>query len=449
MYYQKKLFAIVLLFSGLILLGCNKDKESDALTKLDLEKISKLPYSQLDPDEQKIKLESESLEFLKLCKAAQSSVAVEAFQHLNDLLDVEMVVYGSGISAMKVKSVKAAVEYADYYGVYTWNASKKDWDYAPSKDELKFVFPARKGSKNNNAELSIKVASSSVLVDDLFYMPKSVTCTLTVSNKEEAKIEFSADYKNNHPVPVKTEFKFTTGDGYSCWWKIEKGNESQIAMKMTYKNQIMFEVLFKSGIKLDEIFDLAFNNELEDQYHLLDEVNGYVKLMDDLVLVYAVDIANYIQVSEKVEADYEKKMSQLHPDWANYNNWQTVQEAWSKNGNRYISWGQYEKNRSDENAKAFNDHAKVTLFSTKENYKIADMVQHSIIDDDYWDYYKWDANQNKWTLGDMETKKFDYYANIPFLKFGDQTEVEASVYFSEGFDQLEKQLEDFFKSFDR
>ena len=451
MKYQKNYFALVLLFAGLFMFGCKKDKDSDSLSKVDMDKISNLPYSELSPDEQKIKLEDESLAFLELCNAAKSSPAVDALQNLNSLLDeagVDFFESTSEKSAIKVKSVKAAIEYSDFYGVFTWNTSKKDWDFSSSKSELKFVFPAKKGSTNNNAALSIKAASSNVLADDLIYMPKSVTCTLTVNNKEEAKIEFSADYKNNNPAPVKIEFKLSTGDGYTYWWKIEKGNESQVAMKMSFKNKTMFEVLFKSGIKFDEIFDLALSDKLDDQYYLLDKVNGYVRLMDDLTLLYTVDLAKYVPESDKIDADFEKKMALLHPGWADDINRYTVQQAWVTNENRYNLWSQYEKERSDKKAKAFNEYVTVALFSTKDKFKIADMIQNSKIDSDYWDDYKWDATAKMWSSGNVDTKKFDLYDNVLFLKFGDNTEVAASVYFSEGFDKIEKKLEDLLKAFE-
>ena len=449
MCYQKKFFVLVFLFAGLFLLGCNKDKESESVTKLDLDKILNLPYSQLSPDEQKIKLENESLAFLELCHAAQTSPAVEAIQNLNDLLGEEMVEFGYGASKMSVKSVKAAVEYADFYGIFTWNASKREWDYMPSNNELKFVFPAKKKSTANNASLSIKLVSSGVLVEEIFYLPKSVTCTLTVDNKEAAKIEWSAEYKNNKPVPVKTEFRFTTGDGYSYWWKIEKGNESQVAMKLSYKNQIMFEVLFKSGIKLDEIFNLALNDELDGHYDLLDQANGYVKLMDDLVLVYTVDLANYIPVTEKIVEDFKKNMAKFHPMWAD--DWYAVQVAYEKNKNRYTDEEKYRKERSDKEAKAFNDYMKVALFSLKDNYKIADLIARSEKDEEFWDDYYWNDTQGKWlrSYNGVGTKKFDFYANNPYLKFNDNTEVEASVYFSEVFSNIEEEFKDFIKSFDR
>jgi len=240
----------------------------------------------------------------------------------------------------------------------------------------------------------------------------------------------------------------STGDGYTYWWKMEKGNESQVAMKMSFKDKVLFEVLFKSGVKLDEIFDIAINDQLDNQYNLLDQANGYIRLMDDLTIVYEVDLARFAPEFDKIKADYEKKMALLHPKWADYSNKYAVQQDWDKNENRYNLWSQYEKERSDKNAKAFNDYVKVALFSTKDNFKIADIIQYSKIDSDYWDKYKWDSTAKMWSLGNVDTKKLDLYNNVHFLKFGDKTEVQASVYFSEGFDKIEKKLEDLLKTFD-
>jgi len=437
MKYQKNFFALVFLFAGLFLLGCKKDKDSDGLSKVDIEKISKLPYSELSPEEQKQKLENESLAFLELCNAAQSSLAVDALQNLNNLLDeagVDFFESTSEKSAIKVKSVQAAIEYSYFYGVYTWNASKKDWDFSSSKSELKFVFPAKKGSTNNNAALSIKAASSNVLVGELIYMPKSVTCTLTVSNKEEAKIEFSADYKNNNPAPVKTEFKLSTGDGYTYWWKMVKDTESQFTMKLTYKQQTMVEVMFKTGAKFDQIMDQIGGSG--DIYKLLDKANGYMMIMDDLALVYTIDLANFIPKSKKIEDDYYSLM------WA-------LEDTWPNNQKFFELKGKYIKDYSDNSAKAFNDYVKVGLFSIKDNYKIADIFQKSEKVDTYSDNCVWVPTQNMWKYQGAIVPLYDKYKAVEYLKFNDDTVLAASVYFSEGFDQLENKIEEFIRSFDR
>lgn len=432
MYYYTKKIAFVL-FAGLFLLGCNKDKKNESVTDPDLVKILKLPYSSLTPEEQKVKLEKESLAFLELCNAAQSSPAVEAIHNLGILLDEGSMEFGASgsKSAISVKSVKAAVEYADLYGVFTWNPSIKDWDFTESKSELKFVFPAKKNSKTNNASLSFKLVSSGIEFEDI-YLPQSVTCTLTVDNKEAAKIEFSAEYKNNNPVPVKSEFKFTTIEGYSYLWKIEKGDESQFAMKMSYKNQLMFEAMFKTGAKFDQIVDLI--EEGKDFYNLLDQVNGYVKLMDDLALAYSIDAANYARVTSKIEAGFG-----------------TLMDARNWNSPDFFSLeGKYKKERSEQHAKAFNDYMKVGLYSIKDNYKIADVIAKSEKDENggYWDCYYWNAAQNVWEIDwtKPEAKLYDEYTENPYFKFGDRTEIAASVYFSDGFDDLHDALSDFIKS---
>ena len=428
MYYQKKFFALALLFSGLFLLGCNKDKK-DSVTNLDLDKILKLPYSQLEIEEQKVKLENESLAFLELCNTAKTSPAFEAMQNLNDLLNESTVEFGESTSeksTISIKSVKAAVEYADYYGIYTWNASKEDWDWEKSDTELKFVFPANKNAQSNNAAFSIKAVSSGIVYLDTYYLPKSVTAILTVDKKEVAKYEFSAEYKDNKPAPVKTEFKFSTGDGYSYWWKIEKGDESQFAMKMSYKNQLMFEALFKTGAKFDQIFDLIGKEDPSDFYNLLDKVNGYVKLMDDLALVYTIDVAKYAPEANKIDADFNALMDAL--DW--------------NSPDYYSLTGKYKKEESDKYATAYNNFIKVVLVSTKDNYKIADVTAKSEKIGEYEDCWVW--NGTGWECSGY-AKLYDEYGNVPYLRFGDGTEVAMSAYFSEGFDDLREALDDYIK----
>ena len=452
MYHQKKFFVLVLL-AGLFFVGCSKDKDSDKSIKgIDIEKIMKLPYSELDSDEQKAKLEQECLDLLELCNAAKTSSAFETIRNFGNLLNEgqpELVI------ARAAKKVTDVFEFASVYGVYTWNASEKDWDFTESTTELKFVFPATQKAKTNNAILSVQSVKSDVSVtiyeyedwdedeeedveyEGILWLPKSVTSTLTVDNKEVAGIEVSAEYKNNKPIPVKHEFTFTTSDGYTYWYKIEKGNVNQVSMKMSYQNKAMFEVVFKSGIKLDEIFDGLINDEFDEPpYDLMDEVNAYVKLMDNLVLVYQVDLEKFVKKMNQIEDEYYDALDALDSDW-------------NTNKDRYTTVDRIEKAYSDKSAKAFNDYMKVALCSTKENYKIADLFVVSEAYDEYWDYYYWNDEQNEWEWdwNRPEVKLYNYYKSNPYLKFNDDTIVEASVYFSDGFDDLMEKLTEFFDEF--
>ncbi len=462
MYHQKKLFALVL-FAGLFLMGCNKDNDSgsESIEEIDLDKIDEYPYSELTPAEQKVKLENESLAFLEFGNALKTSSAIEAFQNLGRLLDEASVEI---VEEKEVKTVKETVEYADAYGIFTWDSKKKEWVKTASKNELKFVFPAKKTSTSNNAAFSVQAVSSGIAVTDsyeeydwdeeedvehevTYYLPKSATGILTIDNKEAAKLEFAAEYKDNKQAPVSTEYKVTTNDGYVYWGKVDKATENQVAMKLTHNDQVMFEAMAKSGVKIDKIIDLEQNGDgAKGNYSLFDKANAYLKLMDNLVLVYTIDVENYVKEYEAIEDDYYAKGNALRRDW----------EAYDKNKNRYTLQGQYEKEKTDKLAAIFNKYMSITLASTKDGSKIADIVMKSEKEDGeyqgYWDYAYWDNNISEWTYdwqNDTYTKKYDYYLTNPYLKFKDNTLVEASVYFSEGFNKIEAKWEDFVKAFDR
>jgi len=444
MYYQKIFFALVF-FAVLLMMGCGKDDpkgnednlETGTVTDIDLDKVMKYPYSKLTPESQKVKLEQESIAFLEMCNALKTSLAVKTLQYLNDLLEQD----SPDIYLWKeVSDVKDVFEFANVYGVYTWDNSK--WEKTTSTTELKFVFPANEES-NSNAILSVNAENSGIEYtekyddfEEVYYLPKSAIGILTVDNEEVARIELAAEYKDKE-IPVKTEYKMTTSDGYMYWCKLEKGTKSRIETQLTYKDDIMMEALFLTGAKIDDFVDNGFEDKIK--FDLLDKANGYMKLMDNLVLVYQVDMENLAHEIDKIEADYDQKMDALNK----------YGEAWEKNRNRYVLEGLYRKERSDKIALATNKYVKAALSSITEDYKIADLIGKSEKDDEYWDYYFWDASQGWIENGVNYTKKIDYYTINPYLKFNDNTLVEASAYFSEGFKDFELKWEDFVNAFDR
>jgi hypothetical protein len=106
-----------------------------------------------------------------------------------------------------------------------------------------------------------------------------------------------------------------------------------------------------------------------------------------------------------------------------------------------------------------NKHMTGRLISTKEdNFEIARIVFRSVKTGEHyngvrwvdggWRWSYWNENTNQWTPY-PETKKYDIYNPMPFLRFADGTEIEAEVYFSSGFGKFDSQWRDFIDSFDR
>ena len=222
MYYQKVFLAFVFL-AGAFLMGCNKDKDKDlglgSITNIDLDKVMKYKYSELTPEEQKAKLEQEGIAFLNEANALKSLKVIDALEYLDELLGLD----SPKIDGVKssVKSTKEIFDLTNTYGVYTWDASKKEWIETKSTSELKFVFPANNKAKSNNASLSIKFANSGATFGDEemeIRLPKSATGILNIDNTEIAKVEIVVEY-NKDNLPVSSQFKIST-EGYVFWYKV-------------------------------------------------------------------------------------------------------------------------------------------------------------------------------------------------------------------------------------
>ena len=462
----KKLFLAAVVVAGLSLMGCNKDKDKgpkqDALSNVDLERIMNSPYSTLSPDEQKVKLENESIDILNELKPLSSLQVFDAFQYFIELIDeyggpdIEMVTEGSN-------PAQEILQVSNGYGVYTWNASKKNWTQTASTSELKFIFPASAKSSSNNATLSLTAGSTGITITQIWYddywdedcwcyksydepqegiihIPTSVTGTLTVDSKT-AKVEISATYKKSTyefddfkttGYPESVSYKLTF-EGYVWWYTLGKsGNDTKLEMALKHNNKSVIEAMYKVGITLDQVFDkIETIEDYEDIEKVYGKVNtiGYLKLMDNLVLVYQVDdIAKFVNEMNKEEEDYYGWCSQ----------------------NYFTQRASENKKNSDNLTKAMNNHLKVSLASTKDGTKIATLVVKSDVVDEYWNhpttwnsgYECWDEDYYGWI------KYYDMYEPVPYLKFGDGSVIEAEAYFT-GFNNLESSWEDFVESFNR
>jgi len=455
--FKKSLFVVVFA-TGLFITGCDKDSDSGVQTgsSVDVSKILELPYSSLTPAEQKVKLENESIELVEYGNALKSSSAIEAFQNLGRLLGENSVSFGSE----KIDGVEKIYQYADFYAVFKWNASKKDWDKTESGSELKFEFPAKKTASSNNAVFSVKAESSGVAVTntyedwdsdlrkyiektETFYLPKSSTGILTINGKEEGKIEMSAEYQGSNQAPRKASQSMTLSDGYVFTGNFEKAAENSISAKLEFKGKVLFEAAAKSGIKIDEIIDLLVEDD-EISNNLYNKANAYIKILDNVVLVYDIDIENYVKETNALD-EIDKKRNDLWNKWPAYQN-------------HYQEIGKLEKEWSDKFAEISNKYQTVILASIEDGAKIASLSVKSEKDGEYSNYYEWngsewregyyDNQQNAWIYPEY-TKKYDYYHTVSYLKFNDNTNVDIETYFSDGFTEFVKKWESFVNSFDR
>jgi len=458
---MKKFFLLSIIAFQFIISCSSNDNSDPAEDSLDsqIEAIMKLPYSNLTPEQQKVKLEAEANDMLVQMDKSKTSGAIEAMQNLENLLSIGSIDIFNGKNDNQIEDI---LNVSGIYAVYTWNNSIQNWVKTSSTSELKFVFPAKKNTTANNASFSSKSISSNIKVEiedtygdwvydpitddfiltpsinDSFYLPTSVDAILTIDNAQAATFASTAKYTGMIEVPDEASFKMTLNDGYT--FEISGGKKATAntaKSSFTYNGKNL--ISFNAGGTAD--IDALIEDENLTQYR--GKANGLVQIMDNFLIVADMDIAGLASD----EATFEK--NNPHPTYPG-NNPNASFKAY------FTALNTYNKKYSEGNVLNSNKNIKLILVSKKDGTKIADVVYRSEKDYSYdteipvWINNSNYPNDGYWTInGNGEIITIQEYDEVLYLKFNDNTEVEMSAYFSTGFDTLQTKFEDFLKAFER
>ena len=413
----KKLFLLSVIVSQLTI-SCSSDDNQESTTDQSLAEqianIVKQPYSQLTPTEQKVKLEAEANDMLVQLDKTKKLNAIEAIENLSRLLDISSVDIFNGKNDNEVEDI---LNVSGVYGIYTWNNTQNVWLKTTSTTELKFVFPAKESLTTNTATFSTKSVSSDIKVkiedsydwesnvetNDYIFLPNSADATLTIDGTQVASFNQNAKYSNGKETPDEFSYKMTIAEGYTWEMSGKKATENTSKAALTYNGKNLLS--FNSGSTAN--IDALLNDDDLTQYR--GKANGLVQILDNFIIVADMDLAT----AASDEAALEKTL--VYP--TNYN---------SPTYNTDLS--NYNKKSTDGKVANFNKNMKLILVSKKDGTKIANIVLHS---------EKEDGNYS-----------IDYYNEVYYLKFSDNTEVEMSAYFSTGFENFEAKFEDFIKAFE-
>ena len=460
---MKKIILLSMIISQLAISCSSNDDsastDSQSLTE-QIATLIKQPYSKLTPSEQKVKLEAEANSMLTQMDKSKTSGAIEAMQNLGNLLSIGSIDIFNGKNDNQIEDI---LNVSGVYGIYTWNNSKQDWIKTTSTTELKFVFPAKKNLTTNNASFSSKSVSSNIKVkiedtygnwiydpktnnyiqtpsiNDSFYLPTSADATLIIDNAQAATFVANAKYTGTVEAPDESSFKMVLNDGYT--YEIsgnKKPTQNTAKSSFTYNGKNL--VSFTSGSTAD--IDILIKDDALIQYQ--GKANGLVQIMDNFIIIADMDIATQTKDDQTLETSL---VNPTYPDFespnANYKAYYTAENT-------------YNKKYSEGNTLNSNKNIKLILVSKKDGTKIADVVYHSEKGDSYptelpmWIVDKYNTNGGYWTTnGKGEIITIQYYDEVLYLKFNDNTEVEMSAYFSTGFGTLETKFEDFLKAFER
>ena len=414
-----------------LVLSCSSDDGSNNLDGLssDIDAILAQPYSKLSPEEQKVKLEAEANAMLTKMDMTKTSGAIEAIQNLGKLLSISPIDIFKGKNDNQIAEI---LNVSGVYGIYTWSISRQNWFVTSSITELKIVFPAKINGTINNATLSSNSTSSAIKVEiedtygnwvynpitynyeqspsifDEIYLPNSVDATLNIDNVQVATFAAKAAYSGTKETPDSSSFKMILKDGYTWEISASKGENNSAISNLTYLGKNLINLNFNSSAKIDLLLE---DNNL-NQY--LGKANGLFQIMDNFMIVANMDIATL--------ASDEDASTRNNP----YPYYSTPISTYYSNLNAYY------KTESNDAVASFNKNIKMALVSKIDGAKIADIIERS--EKDYAYYSNGILVQ--------------YYTEVPFLRFGDQSEVEMESYFL-GFSSFKTNVENYLKAFER
>ncbi|BFM43622.1 hypothetical protein CFS9_22630 [Flavobacterium sp. CFS9] len=456
----KKLFLVSLVASQLMV-SCSSEDSKEEPTKEQtlaeqIENLSKQPYSKLTPAEQKVKLEAEANEMLLQLDKSKGSGAIEAIQNLGRLLGLRKVDIFNGKNDNTIEDI---LNVSGVYGIYTWDNTAKIWVKTASTTELKFVFPAKASQTANNAIFSAKSTSSDIKVKkidtygnwtydpnkqqyiqnpsvyDYFFLPATADATLTIDNATAATFTQTAKYSNKKEIPDEFAYKMTLSDGYAWEMSGKKALESSSKATFTFNGKTLVDFNAGSTANIDGLLE----NDKLVQYR--GKANGVIKLMDNFIIVANMDLAT--EAADDIALD----KSIVRPSYLTDNtNPKNDYKAY------YTALNAYEKKYSEGLVALFNKNRKLILVSKKDGTKIADIIQRSEARGNYtFNLPVWNEQNKYWSWNTAQGESFSqpYMEEIYYLKFSDNTEVEMSTYFSEGFTALETKFENFVKAFKR
>lgn len=263
----------------------------------------------------------------------------------------------------------------DFYGKYTFNSETKKWDKSESADKLILSFPV---SESANAEV-VATGVASNQTEYGIQLPKELNAKLYLDTKEVGSVQLKANIANLESVPSSASVKFVL-DSYEFTTSVTKGGTNKASMMLSKGSKVLINGNASLVANLDDLL-------IEDNESSIKDGNVEIALLDKLAAAGKVDFPNLMKGKYLVDSELEEG---------------TLPYATAL-------------------AAVYNKYTNLDLVATSEGTKIAKFV---FVPGVVYSYTSWDGTT------------YTEYGLIESLQFNDETVVEASVYFSEGFDSV-------------
>jgi hypothetical protein len=475
---KKNLIYLLLIAIAIFFASCNENKDTGEYKK----------FSKLSPEQHKENIQNTGIELVnKVSDFAFSKgvkVSVQAVNMMSksqkSFSQKSKVIYPIGLlyNLAQVQNDKSAVYdlmlslkkfklendedstaqqiFESNAGTYTWNFTKKDFDFNKSTNKTMIInFPSDSTKKTNNATFTISKFETLIVTDpEEMEMPKNVSANLTVDGTKEVEISFAGSY-NTKGVPLSVDASLTVS-GYSFTFKLEndaskkasaeyafnKGseklmglsfgangawNESDITNNTHYYEYKWNEKTWnydKSEITKAQMYRYPNNND----YYYEEEIDFEEIVQKSYGFIDILDLRAGGEVNIKALVDKEKELENKRHNDSTYNE------------EKYI----------DDMITPLNENTDFYIAYNSDKRKIADM--------EFYSYMK-DFEENRYVPTDsVNMGGYWYYTNYGYVKvtvkrktisanfiFGDGSKVDAETYFKDGFDKFIEEINNFIK----
>lgn len=440
---MKKIFLGLLTLQ--LLFSCSKDEE--VINETPVSDLLNAPYSSLSPEQQKLKLEEEAKSTLTQFEKTKTSSTIKAIQNFDRLLKIYTIDIANG---QMENGIQEVLHLSNAYGTYIWDNSLQVWAKTNSTTALTFKFPSKEGITVNDTELVFTATSSNIkvkiedtperyqyvynpntgigsyqlvstLVQDQLYLPSSLNAKIKIGGIEVGSIDLKNTFGTANEVPLTTSFKLQVNDGYSLNINTNKENaKSTVAVSLNYNNKSILTYNVDSTANIDKLLE---KNQLTSYYG---KANSMLGILDNFVILGDFDFASFEEERIKIQN------SITYPQY-NTSTYYSISNANRKKESMLI-------------ADASNKYTKLALVSKKDKTKIADVITKSELGYSYYNYLIWKDGYWQYSPNSLG-QKVEFYDQVYYLKFNDNTQVAMNVYFSTGFDSLKSKIEDFVNAF--
>ncbi len=364
---------------------------------LDLDK--ELKFSTQTVEQQKQTIEQNGIDLMNKVDAMQNSkamIALQSFANLSGgpsfvkpLTQLRANLLKNDVKALETFNgqMKVAAVDEDFWGTWTWNSTKQDFDYVAGKaNTATIIFPASEDSNTNNGLLTFVYVESSVVAPDTDpaqYMPKSMSVVLKVSGSTALTADFSGSYKSDGtPTKVTQTLEI---DKYN--WKIEFTNDDK-DVSAKYAFNYNTDVLIKCEIGAAGSFtatNIEENMNTETPENIFSSGAVYFQVMNIAFLGGFQDFKGFANAMKAID--------------------------YSTNG----------KTAYQEEAAALNKYLKMYGYFVKEKRKFADV-----------EFYVYE-----------DSKQSDIYYTEPRFVLSDGSKVSIQEYLQTGFEDLITQIQSY------